>query len=81
VQACPRQQLLEGGTLSVEQVARRSGLGSAEVLRTQFRRELGATPSAYAAAFARPGAGPEARARPLTRQDGPVLTTIRGDHP
>jgi transcriptional regulator GlxA family with amidase domain len=75
------QQLLEGGTLSVEQVARRSGLGSAEVLRTQFRRELGTTPSAYAAAFARPGADPDARARPLTRQDGPVLTTIRGEHP
>lgn len=47
------QQLLERGGLGVEQVAQRAGLGSAEVLRVQFRRAVGTTPSQYAAAFGR----------------------------
>ena len=44
------QQLLEQG-LRVEQVARRSGFGSAATLRTAFARERGTSPSAYARCF------------------------------
>ncbi len=44
------QRLLEQGT-SVEEVARRSGFGSAATLRAAFARERGTTPSAYARAF------------------------------
>ncbi len=44
------QLLLEQG-LSVEQVARRCGFGSAATLRTQFSRWRGTSPSAYARAF------------------------------
>jgi transcriptional regulator GlxA family with amidase domain len=44
------QQLLERG-ISVEEVARRAGFGSAANLRTQFGRERGTSPSAYARAF------------------------------
>ena len=75
------QQLLESGALTVEQVARRSGRGSAEALRTHFAREVGTTPSAYASAFARADGEPDARTGHRTRQDGAVLTSIRGDHP
>jgi transcriptional regulator GlxA family with amidase domain len=44
------QQLLEQG-LSVEEVARRSGFGSAATLRSAFARERGTSPSAYARCF------------------------------
>lgn len=44
------QRLLERGT-SVEEVARRTGFGSAATLRTQFARERGTSPSAYARTF------------------------------
>jgi transcriptional regulator GlxA family with amidase domain len=44
------QRLLEGG-LPVEEVARRAGFGSAATLRTQFGRERGTSPSAYARTF------------------------------
>jgi transcriptional regulator GlxA family with amidase domain len=44
------QRLLERG-VPVEEVARRCGFGSAATLRTQFARERGTSPSAYARAF------------------------------
>ena len=44
------QRLLEHG-VPVEEVARRSGFGSAVTLRTQFARERGISPSAYARTF------------------------------
>jgi transcriptional regulator GlxA family with amidase domain len=44
------QRLLERG-MAVEEVARRSGFGSAATLRMQFARERGTSPSAYARAF------------------------------
>ncbi|GIJ23808.1 hypothetical protein Vlu01_44320 [Micromonospora lutea] len=43
--------LLESGDLTVEEIARRSGLGSAANLRLQFRRAYATTPLAYRAAF------------------------------
>ncbi|MGI3779358.1 MAG: helix-turn-helix domain-containing protein [Janthinobacterium lividum] len=46
------QQLLENTSLSVEQVAQQSGLGSAGNLRIHFVRQAGITPSAYRTAFA-----------------------------
>ncbi|MCW2620685.1 MAG: transcriptional regulator, AraC family, partial [Frankiales bacterium] len=42
--------LLEEG-FGVEEVARRSGFGSAATLRTQFLRWRGTSPSAYARTF------------------------------
>ena len=45
------QRLLEQG-LSVEEVARRAGFGSAATLRSAFARERGTSPSSYARAFA-----------------------------
>jgi transcriptional regulator GlxA family with amidase domain len=44
------QRLLEQG-LSVEEVARRAGFGSAATLRSAFARERGTSPSAYARCF------------------------------
>jgi transcriptional regulator GlxA family with amidase domain len=44
------QRLLERG-IAVEEVARRSGFGSAVTLRTQFARERGISPAAYARTF------------------------------
>jgi transcriptional regulator GlxA family with amidase domain len=44
------QRLLELG-VGVEQVARRSGFGSAVTLRTRFTRERGISPAAYARTF------------------------------
>ncbi|MFI6576325.1 GlxA family transcriptional regulator [Nocardiopsis sp. NPDC050513] len=48
------RELLEATGLTVDQVAHRSGLGSAESLRQHLHRRLGMTPSAYRAAFAHP---------------------------
>ena len=48
------RELLEDGTLSVEEIARRSGLGSTDNLRLYFHRHLRTTPSAYRRAFSRP---------------------------
>jgi transcriptional regulator GlxA family with amidase domain len=45
------QRLLEQG-LSVEEVARRCGFGSAATLRSAFARQRGTSPSAYARCFA-----------------------------
>ncbi len=50
------RELLEDGTLSIDEVARRCGLGSTDNLRLHFRRHLKTTPSAYRHAFA--GGGP-----------------------
>jgi transcriptional regulator GlxA family with amidase domain len=43
--------LLEDGTLSMDEVARRSGLGSAANFRLHFRRAYSTTPTAYRASF------------------------------
>jgi len=51
------RELLEDGTLSVEEIARCSGLGSADNLRLYFRRHLRTTPSAYQRAFSATAAG------------------------
>jgi transcriptional regulator GlxA family with amidase domain len=47
------RELLEEGTLSIDEVARRCGLGSTDNLRLHFRRHLKTTPSAYKHAFSR----------------------------
>ncbi|MFG3552840.1 helix-turn-helix domain-containing protein [Micromonospora sp. NPDC047557] len=53
------QQLLEDTDLSVEEIARRCGLGTGANLRVHFVRQAGVTPSAYRAAFfAAPDVGP-----------------------
>jgi AraC family transcriptional activator FtrA len=44
-------RLLEDDTVGIDEVARRSGLGSAANLRLHFRRSLGTTPTAYRAGF------------------------------
>jgi transcriptional regulator GlxA family with amidase domain len=48
------RELLERTQLPVDEVARRSGFGSATSLRTHLGRALGTTPSAYRGAFAGP---------------------------
>lgn len=48
--------LLETGELPIEQVAARSGFGSAVALRHHFARRLGASPAAHRAAFRGRGA-------------------------
>jgi transcriptional regulator GlxA family with amidase domain len=45
------QQYLETTSMSVEEVARRSGFGTAIVLRQHFARHLGTSPVAYRRAF------------------------------
>jgi transcriptional regulator GlxA family with amidase domain len=45
------RELLEDGTLTIEETARRCGLGSTDNLRLYFRRHLRTTPSAYQGAF------------------------------
>ncbi|SCF07729.1 transcriptional regulator, AraC family with amidase-like domain [Micromonospora viridifaciens] len=45
------QRLLETGDESVEQIAARTGIGSASNLRHSFRRELGVSPQAYRTTF------------------------------
>jgi transcriptional regulator GlxA family with amidase domain len=52
------RELLEDGTLSIEEIARRCGLGSTDNLRLYFRRHLRTTPSAYQRAFCAAAAGP-----------------------
>jgi transcriptional regulator GlxA family with amidase domain len=47
------RELLEATDLSIEQVAWRSGLGTAESLRLHLMRRNGLSPSAYRAAFTR----------------------------
>lgn len=45
------QQLLEAGDATIEEVARRSGFGSAGSLRLQFLKERGVSPQAYRRTF------------------------------
>jgi transcriptional regulator GlxA family with amidase domain len=45
------RELLESTSLSVDQVAARCGLGTADSLRKHLRRRLGLTPTAYRSAF------------------------------
>jgi transcriptional regulator GlxA family with amidase domain len=45
------RELLESTTLPMDQVARHSGLGTAESLRQHFTRQVGLSPSAYRASF------------------------------
>ncbi|MFB8009773.1 GlxA family transcriptional regulator [Nocardia sp. NPDC056000] len=47
------RELLEATGLSIEEVARRSGLGTAESLRQHLLRRNGLTPSGYRVAFSR----------------------------
>ena len=47
------RELLEGTRLPVDEVARRSGFGTATSLRTHLGRALGTTPTAYRSSFAR----------------------------
>ena len=63
------RRALQQSALGLEQVAERSGFGSAEVLRRVFLRALHVTPSAYRARFAGaqappPGAPPPRRTAP-----------------
>jgi len=53
--------LLEGTDLAVDEVARRSGMGTAANLRLHFRRAFATTPLAYRAAFRSPLRGPAGR--------------------
>jgi transcriptional regulator GlxA family with amidase domain len=54
------EHLLESTELSVDEVARRSGLGSAATLRHHFARRLGTSPQAYRRTFRGRAADPEA---------------------
>ncbi|MFG2296329.1 GlxA family transcriptional regulator [Streptomyces sp. NPDC048603] len=55
------RELLETTDLTVDQVARSSGLGSGESLRQHLSRQIGMTPAAYRGAFThRPSAKPGA---------------------
>ncbi len=45
------QQLLEGGSATIDAVARRCGFGSIDTLRHHFVRQVGTTPSSYRATF------------------------------
>ena len=45
------QRLLEDPAVTIDQVATRSGLGSANNLRHHFRQSLGTTPSRYRSSF------------------------------
>ncbi|MGW7316183.1 helix-turn-helix domain-containing protein [Streptomyces sp. NPDC054865] len=51
------REILETTTLPMEQVAARSGLGTADSLRTHFRRTTSLPPTAYRAVH-RAGRGP-----------------------
>ncbi|ONH22391.1 GlxA family transcriptional regulator [Pseudofrankia asymbiotica] len=53
--------LLETTTLPMDQISRRSGLGSAESLRQHFIRRVGVPPSTYRASFAGPSSPPASR--------------------
>ena len=55
------RELLESSALSIEQIALRTGLGTAINLRVHFRRIVGTTPTAYRRSFS--AGGPEALAR------------------
>jgi transcriptional regulator GlxA family with amidase domain len=52
------RSLLETGDASVDVIARRSGMGSAETLRRRFVRTLGVSPDAYRRRFRTTGVAP-----------------------
>ncbi|MFG2623416.1 GlxA family transcriptional regulator [Streptomyces sp. NPDC048473] len=54
------RELLETTALPMDQVARASGLGTADSMRQHIQRRLGLTPSAYRASFSRLTAVPSA---------------------
>jgi transcriptional regulator GlxA family with amidase domain len=60
------RELLEEGTLTIEEIARRCGLGSTDNLRLYFHRHLRTTPSAYRRAFSAIAAGHESGPAPAT---------------
>lgn len=62
------RQLLESTDLSVDQVARDAGFGTAQSMRQHLQAALGVTPTAYRRTF-RAGGG---------RQDGPVAASVAG---
>ncbi|MGK8555818.1 GlxA family transcriptional regulator [Nocardia gipuzkoensis] len=62
------RELLESTTLPMDQVARHSGIGSAESLRQHMIRHVGVPPSSYRASFTRLPADP---------QPGPTAPTRR----
>jgi transcriptional regulator GlxA family with amidase domain len=57
------RELLESGALSVEQIALRTGLGTAINLRVHFRRLVGTTPTAYRRSFSSSGGSVDSVAR------------------
>jgi len=62
------RELLEATTLPVGQVARASGLGTADSLRQHLVRRMGLTPSDYRATFTRlPPSEASRPARPAAR--------------
>lgn len=62
------QRMLEQTDLGLDAIASESGFGSAAVLRQNFARTLGTTPSAYRARFATPPArGERSELSPLQR--------------
>jgi transcriptional regulator GlxA family with amidase domain len=48
------QQLLEGRSHTIEQIASHTGFSTAETLRHHFTRQLGTTPTSYRARFCQP---------------------------
>jgi transcriptional regulator GlxA family with amidase domain len=58
------RRLLEASDISVEEVARRTGLGTAANLRLHLAREIGTTPTAYRSAFR---GAPSPRPREISR--------------
>ncbi|MDT0344823.1 GlxA family transcriptional regulator [Streptomyces litchfieldiae] len=59
------RELLEATDLTVESVARRCGLGTADNFRNLFKENAGVTPSAYRGTFRLPAPGVSALARRL----------------
>ncbi|GGX18903.1 AraC family transcriptional regulator [Streptomyces malachitofuscus] len=62
------RQLLESTDLSVDQVARDAGFGTAQSMRQHLQAALGVTPTAYRRTFRAAGG----------RQDGPVAASVAG---
>lgn len=75
------QRLLETSDYSVDEVAGRCGFRSPVALRGHFRRQLGASPAAYRAAYRarRPEADPEAMRVPEARTEASAAETREPD--
>lgn len=73
------QRLLEVSDYSVDEVAGRCGFRSPVALRGHFRRQLGASPAAYRAAYrARQQESAAGRAKPVTDGFSPRVPGQRG---